>query len=149
MKPSALSAMREGAQDYLVKGKFNTDMLARAIRYGIERHRLRMKLEDSERFFRTLIQENADGLVLVIYETKEVIYVNPAAESLLESSADQLLGKSLDFPLFVNQATVFRLNRKNDTSPTFVELRSVKTTLQGHNVCLVSMRDITGSMRRN
>ena len=33
----ALSAVREGAQDYLVKGRIEADMLAKTIRYAIER----------------------------------------------------------------------------------------------------------------
>lgn len=35
----ALSAMRHGAQDYLIKGKFDIQLLSRAIRYTIERKR--------------------------------------------------------------------------------------------------------------
>ena len=36
----AIQAVNEGAQDYLVKGRAESDVLARAIRYAIERHRL-------------------------------------------------------------------------------------------------------------
>ena len=36
----AVQAVRRGAQDYLVKGQVTVEMLARAIRYGVERHRL-------------------------------------------------------------------------------------------------------------
>src|SRR5712672_581187 len=35
----ALQAVREGAQDYLVKGEYDGQMLARLIRYAIERKR--------------------------------------------------------------------------------------------------------------
>jgi FixJ family two-component response regulator len=33
----ALQALKSGAQDYLIKGKVNRDVLVRAIRYAIER----------------------------------------------------------------------------------------------------------------
>jgi DNA-binding response OmpR family regulator len=36
---SAVDAVRSGAQDYLVKGKFDGPMLARVLRYAIERTR--------------------------------------------------------------------------------------------------------------
>jgi hypothetical protein len=35
----ALTALREGAQDYLVKGRSDGDLLARSLRYAIERRR--------------------------------------------------------------------------------------------------------------
>ena len=34
----ALKAVRNGAQDYLVKGQVHGDLIARAIRYAIQRH---------------------------------------------------------------------------------------------------------------
>ena len=36
----ALETVKKGAQDYLVKGKVNSDALVRVIRYALERHRL-------------------------------------------------------------------------------------------------------------
>jgi diguanylate cyclase (GGDEF)-like protein len=41
----ALAAMRHGAQDYLVKGKFDIHLLSRAIRYTIERKRAEAKIK--------------------------------------------------------------------------------------------------------
>lgn len=41
----ALSAVREGAQDFLVKGRVDTFTLRRTLRYALERHRLVMELE--------------------------------------------------------------------------------------------------------
>ena len=42
----ALSAVQAGAQDYLVKGEISADLLMRACRYAIERHRIESELRD-------------------------------------------------------------------------------------------------------
>src|SRR5215475_12201950 len=47
----ALSAVREGAQDYLVKGRLDAHVLGRSIRYAIERQRAEDKLARSEAFY--------------------------------------------------------------------------------------------------
>lgn len=41
----ALKAVSEGAQDYLVKGKVDRDLLVRAIRYALERNRMLVELD--------------------------------------------------------------------------------------------------------
>jgi len=43
----ALQAVRQGAQDYLVKGQINSPILVRAIRYAIERQKLLLALAAS------------------------------------------------------------------------------------------------------
>jgi diguanylate cyclase (GGDEF)-like protein len=43
----ALAAVREGAQDFLVKGRVDTWKLTRTLRYALERHRLVMELEEA------------------------------------------------------------------------------------------------------
>jgi DNA-binding NtrC family response regulator len=49
-----LKAMQEGAQDYLVKGQFDGDVLVRSMRYSIERQKLISKLEKSLKEIKTL-----------------------------------------------------------------------------------------------
>src|SRR5437016_11372982 len=44
----AIKAMQEGTQDYLVKGQIDSNLLIRAIRYAIERHRVRQELQAGE-----------------------------------------------------------------------------------------------------
>ncbi len=50
----AITAVRKGAQDYLVKGTFNESMLVRSILYSIERKKLMLQLENSLREIKTL-----------------------------------------------------------------------------------------------
>jgi PAS domain S-box-containing protein len=56
----ALQAVREGAQDYLVKGKVDTHILTRAITYAIERQRAERALQESERHYRHLLESITD-----------------------------------------------------------------------------------------
>jgi diguanylate cyclase (GGDEF)-like protein len=45
----AVKAVQEGAQDYLVKGRVDKDLLVRTIRYSIERHQMLKRLEQAQK----------------------------------------------------------------------------------------------------
>ena len=50
----AIKAVKNGAQDYLVKGQAESGLLVRSIRYSIERHKLLTQLENSLKEIKTL-----------------------------------------------------------------------------------------------
>jgi PAS domain S-box-containing protein len=56
----AARAVREGAQDYLVKGRVDGYMLGRAITHAIERHQVELALEESERHYKHLLESITD-----------------------------------------------------------------------------------------
>ena len=56
----AARAVREGAQDYLVKGRIDGPSLSRAITFAIERHRAEQALHQSEKHFRYLLESVTD-----------------------------------------------------------------------------------------
>ncbi len=58
----ALRAVAEGAQDYLVKRKVDAPLLARAIRYAIERHRSELALRESEQRYALAMLGANDGI---------------------------------------------------------------------------------------
>ena len=53
---AAIGAMREGAQDYLVKNKVDGQTLAHGLLYAIERKRAEEALEKSEAFYHSLVE---------------------------------------------------------------------------------------------
>ncbi len=64
----ALTAVREGAQDYLVKGRFDPYLLSRAITYAIERQRVELVLQEREHRYRQLLESITDYLYTVELE---------------------------------------------------------------------------------
>jgi PAS domain S-box-containing protein len=80
-----LEAMRSGAVDYLVKGEMEPEVLERAVRYAVERHRTQEELRRSEERNRGMF----DHLPLGLFR------VGPGGEYL---EANPALIRTLDFP---------------------------------------------------
>ncbi len=55
-------SLRLGAIDFLTKGEFGADQLARAVRYGLERWRQRMELEEAQRNLKSFAHVAAHDL---------------------------------------------------------------------------------------
>jgi CheY-like chemotaxis protein len=64
----ALQAVRDGAQDYLVKAKAEGKLLSRSIRYAIERKRVEEALRESEQRYRRLLGSTTDYIYTVTLE---------------------------------------------------------------------------------
>jgi sigma-B regulation protein RsbU (phosphoserine phosphatase) len=58
----AIQALHEGAQDYLVKGQVDRNLLVRSIRYAIERNRTEAALEQAERKYRGIFEHIVEGI---------------------------------------------------------------------------------------
>src|SRR5919112_2186878 len=78
----AIRAVREGAQDYLVKGQVTGQLLVRAMRYATERKRAVEALQHSEEYYRSLI-ENALDVIAVLDEDGAVRYSSPSFARML------------------------------------------------------------------
>ncbi len=88
----AIHAVREGAQDYFVKGEVDVQILMRAIEYGIERKRIQAELEAVN----AQVQQSADDLHSILNQLHiGTILTNSQGRILhMSVSALRLLGKS-------------------------------------------------------
>ncbi len=155
----AVQVVKNGAEDYLVKsylehGKrtVSPPLLVRSIRYAVDRHRMQSELkryteeiEAKERRFRTIIDKNADGIVII--DKQGVIqFVNPTAEIIFDRSADYLLGESLGFPVMGGETTEIEVLRQEGNHAT-AEMRVVEIEWEQSIAYLATFRDITERKR--
>ncbi|MBW4496058.1 MAG: PAS domain S-box protein [Oscillatoria princeps RMCB-10] len=88
-----LEALREGAQDYIIKSHINRDSLVRSIRCAVERSRLEAALRDSEDRYRS-VAENVSDLICRHSPQGNFLDVSPASSNLLGYEPEELLGRS-------------------------------------------------------
>lgn len=81
----ALDALRRGAQDYLVKGKFEPAMLVRSIVYAFERSRIRAELD-----FMTAELRTANASI------ERLIMIDPLTELLNRRGLQQILTREVE-----------------------------------------------------
>ncbi len=136
-------AMQAGAQDYLDKDQLTPYLLDRAIRYAMERQQLRSALQHSETRLRTLIEQNADG-ILMTDANGTVFYANKMAEQMLDTTIDELHQKPLGFPL--ENGSSIKLNTFLADAPDIrrvAEMRLAKIEWHGNTRYITTLRDIT------
>ncbi|MCF8480892.1 MAG: diguanylate cyclase [Rhodospirillum sp.] len=88
----AVQAVQRGAQDYLVKGKGDGELIRRSILHAIERQKTRRQLLLSEAAF-----NNTDTGMLVMDTRGVVSRVNPAYVEITGYAADEVEGKAAHF----------------------------------------------------
>ncbi len=95
-RDTAIQAVREGAQDYLVKGEVDGHVLSRSIDYAIERKRIQVELEAAN----IRIQQCAEGLHAILNQLHiGAILISPEGRILhMSVSALRLLGKNGNIP---------------------------------------------------
>ena len=110
----ALDLVSRGAQDYLIKSQVNGPLLLRSLYYAISRKQVERELRSSEANFRSVIERNADGIVIVDRQGV-VLFLNPAAENILDRKIEELLGETFGFPVLAEETTEINIVRRNGT----------------------------------
>ncbi|MEJ2683112.1 MAG: PAS domain S-box protein [Candidatus Sulfobium sp.] len=105
-----IKAVNEGAQDYLIKGQTDGNILARSIRYAVERKKVQEALHKSEAVLRA-VNESTINLVCVKDTQDRVIMANPAMLRFLGKSETEVIGKDdLQHVANAEQAALIREN---------------------------------------
>lgn len=143
----AIQALKHGAQDYLFKGQIESSLLARSVRYAVERHKILMDLEyytkraqASEARFRNLIEKNPNGIVIVNRDGI-ILFANEQTEKLLGKKVRELEGEQFLFPLISGQTKEVEIS--NEDRITRLEITVIETEWDGEMVHYVLLRDIT------
>ncbi|MDY6964714.1 MAG: ATP-binding protein [Halobacteriota archaeon] len=84
-------AVREGAQDYLVKGQVEGDLLIRTIRYAIERKQVGEALRESEGKYSTLVELSPDAIALL--QHGKIIFANRVFYEMFGIPESEVIGK--------------------------------------------------------
>ncbi len=90
----AINIVSEGAQDYLVKGQIDKQLLSRSIKYSIERKRIEIDLRKSEEKYRLMVEKIESGLFL-INSKNEISYVNRQMAEMLGYNMDELINEDV------------------------------------------------------
>ena len=106
-----------------------------------DRKRVEEELIASEARLRTIIAEDADGIIIV---DREGIarFVNPAAVDLFGRTSEEFVGELFRFSLMGGETSEVDIVRKGGEA-VVAEMRVVETEWHGESASLVSVRNIT------
>ncbi len=92
---TALQTIQRGGQDYLVKGRFDVELLSHVVRYACERHRSEEALRTSELTTRAIFESSLDAMVILDDEGR-ILDCNPAMSELSGFPKAELLSKHIN-----------------------------------------------------
>jgi two-component system, cell cycle sensor histidine kinase and response regulator CckA len=146
---AALRSLQQGADDYLVKGDYDSHALDRAIRYARERRRLQSaerrratEVERAERQLRAVVEANGDGM-LIVDDAGVVCFANERARLLLGVVGSDIEGIVLGSPLLKPGGTVELEGPSIGGARARLEMRTTPIDWEQTAATLIVLRDVT------
>lgn len=116
----AINAVGDGIQDYLVKGQFDSRLLARSIRYAVERKNTENDLQKAQHELEIRVEERTADLAQINAVLNEEIIKHKRTEADLQESEEKYR------ELFNNANDMISLNDMEETMPgKFIEVNEV------------------------
>ncbi len=89
---ASIAAVRDGAQDYLIKGQVGGNLLMRAALYALERNRAEHKIQKIAREWQSTFDSITDSVCLLDFEGR-ITQCNQATERFLGKTKDEIIGR--------------------------------------------------------
>jgi len=130
-KSIGLQAVKAGAQDFLVKGAVDSDILAKTLRYAIERGKVIQRLEDTQRHaMRTEVEmtKSQKRYREIFTQSKDAIYISTLDGELIDfnQSTETLFGCSRDCLKGLDLHSMFSKEQKDDFLLQLTETAAIK-----------------------
>lgn len=138
-------ALRQGAQDYIIKEEVTAETLDRSIHYALSRKCVEIELETQRQNFHSIVEKSDEGL-LVIDAYGTIKYMNKAAEYYLNVKRELQVGNTWELNLLTGHPEEINISR-SDGSKGFGEYRVLPTDWRGKQAYLVIIRDCTEEIR--
>jgi PAS domain S-box-containing protein len=90
----SLEAVRNGAQDYVIKGIAGDASVLRCLQYAVERHRVELALRKEQERLRAIVENSYDAFLSMDSEWRITDW-NAQAEQTFGWRSDEVLGQSL------------------------------------------------------
>lgn len=155
---TVVKALQQGAQDYLIKGEFDSESLLRSVRHTIERGRVEKTHRESEEKFRAYVESSNDAIFLET-PTGTILDCNSAACNMFGYSKEELLtlnvrdivsqdvAETLPATYTEEDATgsmaIERENKRKDQTIFPAEVTTKIIRMSGKKYVLAYVRDIT------
>lgn len=154
----ALDALKKGAQDYLVKGEFNTHFLVKSILYSIERKKAEEQVLASEEKYRQIFYKNPFPMWITDKETLQILEVNESAikkygytrDEFLELTLNDIQKHCSDFSIMAlptNPPRDLWSHYKKNGEEMIVEFTSYPINYFGRTALQIQVNDITEQIR--